>query len=381
MRRKSLPNDVTTQKHGHVLAELFLPAGCLDTPGYAIDVHSVQTKLDQNEHPSDWPRELKTRVMRKLLKQEWNRYPEPHSARLRSAVATYVGVSEERVLLGASSSQLIGLIVSALAHGSGRTILATPSFPLYERVLGFVDRRAETWRLSADFKFDLGSLTKLRARDVLILASPNNPTGSFLAKADLLWLLERNPMTLFIVDAAYAEFAPEDYTNLLGRFDNLLLLRTVSKALGGAGIRVGFALGDPKLMRQLSKLEPPYALNRFALTAVTCLLEDREALAWVAEETQKIIAERDRLVGAINELNADVDVFDSAGNFLLLRFRTAAACRLVYDGLVHAGVLIRDVSPGAGLERCLRVTIGSRDENQHFLNSLQGCSITTSDGK
>jgi histidinol-phosphate aminotransferase len=354
--------------------EQFFHPGLLAAQAYHIDTPNVQIKLDQNESPSDWPGDFKDRILAKVRERSWNRYPEPYGDELHELLGDYVGVPADSLLTGPGSNMLIGLILDSLTQKMpGKVVIARPSFSLFEMHCRYTNVPYETWDLDDQFEYRLERLPELPEGSLVIFASPNNPTGSFLAKDDLKTLLERNPKSYFLADEAYFEFNDEPYAELLADYSNLLILRTLSKTMGAAGVRLGYALGASSLIHELRKVRLPYLLNHFGMEAAKVILREPEMQEFVRRNVDNVRQERDSLYEGLKACSSREGfwVKNSKANFLLIRFAEPSRAQHAYQALIDRGILVRNISGGPGLAGCLRVSIGTPDENQALLAAFK----------
>jgi len=225
---------------------------------------------------------------------------------------------------------------------------------------------------SGSFVYDVDAIREARRASgapVTIVCSPNNPTGTSLPPTDVERLC-RDGDGLVVVDEAYHEFSGASVVPLLARHPNLIVLRTFSKAMALAGLRVGYLLASPELVREVNKARLPYNLNFFSQLAALAALEEKETLA---AGVGALVAERARLLARLAEMPG-VRALPSDANFFLLELE-AADPRAVFDSMARRGVLVRDVTSYPQLERCLRVSVGSPQENDAFLHAL-GTALT-----
>lgn len=353
----------------------FLEPNLIKASAYHIDTPPhVEVKLDQNESPFDWPRKLKKRVVEKLLEEEWNRYPKAYSDELEKLVCDYAGVTHGSVLLAPGSNHLISLILSMFSkQRKGKLVVARPSFALYEGHCIYDGIPYEAWELNKDLQYDVEMMPKLTDGSMVIFASPNNPVGNVLPKLELEKLLEKHPKVLFIADEAYFEFAEEPYTSLLKNYSNLMIVRTFSKTMGAAGVRLGYLLASESYIQHLRKMMLPYLLNKFTLVAAREVLADKEAQKGFKDNVEKIKRERNQLFSELKQIGQEkgFEAINSQANFILLRWPTSEAALEAYNALVSMGVLIRNVSKGPGLAGCLRLTLGTVEENRKVFNSFE----------
>jgi histidinol-phosphate aminotransferase len=364
------PNQVSNEW----LEQFLVPSLIAGNP-YKIDTTTTPVKLDQNENPWDWPEKIKDKIITELRKLPWNRYPSAYSDDLADLVGAQSGLTGGCVLLGPGSNYLVALVISTFSRvGRGKVVIARPSFALYESHCAYDGIPVDPWPLDANMQYDTSLLPELTPGSMVVFASPNNPVGNVLPYKTLEHLAALHPDVLFVADEAYLEYAREPYTPLLKDHSNILLIRTFSKTLGAAGVRIGYVLGAPKLIEQLRKLRLPYMINLFGLVAARLVLEDHETQKHFKGIVAKGIAERERVYESL-ELMAPgkgFQVIPSEANFLLLKWPDQAACARAYRHILAQGILIRDVSKGPGLAGCLRVTIGTVDQNNLFLAAVQG---------
>jgi histidinol-phosphate aminotransferase len=360
----------------------YLTPSILDAPGYKIDTPAVRIKLDQNESPWDWPAPIKQKIAEKLVSRPWNRYPPAFADDLADKVAQYAGAAPGTVLLGPGSNYLVSLVLSvfsksfqrrgAVQADAAKLVIARPSFPLYESHCRYEGIPYEPWLLNADLEYDAALLPKLVPGSMVVFASPNNPVGNALPKAELTRLLAAHPEVLFVADEAYCEYTTERYTDLLAKHANLMLIRTFSKTLGCAGVRVGYVLAHPQYLAPLRKLRLPYLLNQFALAATEVILEDRATQDYLKQVQTTAVTERQRVYTALaaGAARGKYHVKPSTANFLLVRWESDAAATSAYQQLITAGILVRNVMAGPGLSGCLRVTMGTEQENDALVRAF-----------
>lgn len=361
----------------------YVGTGLLSAPTYAIDTPAVSIKLDQNESPWDWPEAVKRRITERLLERAWNRYPTAFADDIAHKVAAYVGVSPDSVLLGPGSNYLLSVMLTVLSKSyaspenlrstHGTLVIARPSFPLYESHCRCENIPYKIWPLNAELDYDLNLMPELKPGSLVVFASPNNPVGNILPKATLAKLLADHPQTLFIADEAYFEYTTEPYTDLLGKFANLLIVRTFSKTLGFAGVRIGYLLGHASYLKLIGKLRLPYLLNHFALAAADVILSDNATKDYLENTRSNAIKQRQVVFEALHQLaeRGPFSVKRSEANFLLVRWPTQEQAANAYRALIEAGILVRNVSGAPGLTGCLRITLGNEQENLALVEAFR----------
>ena len=370
-----MPTIIPKRPESKLLQSFFCPT-LLSTPGYHIDEPDVRFRLDRNESPFDWPETSKQRILQRVGQHNWNRYPHPFDEELTSLIATYSDVPSSCVLVGPGSNFLLSLCLNAFNQArKGKLVIAQPSFPLYESHCRYSGIPYETWKLNADFQYDTRDLPALSAGSLVIFASPNNPTGNVLPLAKLEALLQAHPDCYFLADEAYYEFAEEIYTPLLARYANLLLIRTFSKALSSAALRLGYLLASAETLQEIRKLMVPYLIAPLTHEAIKEALTHEEMREFIQTCQQTIRKERNSLFQFFTQElpNKPFEAWNSQANFLLLRWQTPEQTQFWYDRFIHSGILLRNVSKGPGLARCLRLTIGNQSDNVHVKQTF--CKI------
>jgi histidinol-phosphate aminotransferase len=333
---------------------------------YTLAARQAPVKINQNENPYDVPEALKRRVVEKALARPWSRYPEFHPGELLAALAAFSGWRADGILAGNGSNELIEALLLVTVGPGTRVAIPEPTFALYALLTAILGGEAARVPLGPDLEYDVAELTSAaQASPLAIVCSPNNPTGGALAPSDVARLCKA-AAGLVVVDEAYHEFSGQSVVPLLEQHENLIVLRTFSKAMALAGLRVGYLLAAPALVREIDKARLPYNINFFSQLAAVAALEDREALA---RNVSRIVAQRDELAAGLAALPG-VRAFPSRANFILFEL-TDADPRFVFESLYREGVLVRDVTSYPRLERCLRVSVGSAEENGALLAALQ----------
>ena len=330
-------------------------------PSFVISEVPHRVKLDQNESPFDIPEKAKEAIVRSLASRRWNRYPQPAEYdEVKERFAATLGLDPQSLLLTAGCDQMI-LLSFLVAGGPNRCArLFEPTYPIFAAYGQTTGTKLDRVVLGPDYA--LGECHILDPVDLLILVSPNNPTGNG-PDANLVTSALTQHRLVF-VDEAYADYAVESVIELVPAHPNLLVGRSLSKSLL-AGVRLGFGIGHPALVQVLERIIfAPYHLSAFQLLVAYHfdLIQPH-----LDEKVRLIIAERKRVGEELKRMG--LTTWPSQGNFILFAVENASA---TYGGLLRQGVRIRDVSGMPGLAEHLRVTIGSRDENDIFLHALRG---------
>lgn len=303
------------------------------------------------------------------LETAYHRYPDPRPAALLAALAHLKSVTPEQIFVGNGSDEAIDLLIRAFCvPGRDHIVIAPPTYGMYAvqaDIHGVETRRVP---LNTDFTLDTeGIIQAADARSkILFLCSPNNPTGNVLAKADVGHMLHRFP-GIVVIDEAYIDFSSTpSWMSELQQYPRLVILQTLSKAWGLAGLRIGMAFAHPEVIAVLNKIKYPYNIN---LATATLAVQALEHQAQVQETISILNAERRRLSVALSALKVVEKIFPSEANFLLIKVTDADA---VYQFLAGEGVIVRNRSREIHCEGCLRITIGSPAENDRLLALLGG---------
>lgn len=335
---------------------------------YRLVQHPCRIKLNQNENPYDLPDEVKKEVLGRLAAVRWSHYPPFVPTEQLAAIARFAGWRPEGTLLGNGSNELLQLIFTSVLERGSTVVLSQPTFSLYGILARSLAAQVLDVPMLPGFRFDVEGIVKA-AREgdarLVVLCSPNNPTGTVLTRAEVLRILTATS-GLVVLDEAYVQFAPETQVGLLGEFDRLIILQTFSKAMGAAGLRFGYALGPPELMKHLEKVKLPYNVNIFTLIAAEILIERWDVLRWWIARLKE---SRDALRRQLGVLPG-ITVYPSGANFLLIESAGKPPGE-IFTLLAQRGILIRDVSTYPMLARGLRITVGTPEENDELVTALR----------
>lgn len=327
---------------------------------YTLSAPAARRKLNQNESPWDVPPEFKREVLAAADAAGWNRYPEFAPPGLLAALADHYGWTSDGVLVGNGSNELIQATLATTLETGDVVVAPAPTFSLYRLLTGVLGGRYRPVPLGPDFSYDVDALVDAAVRErarVVVLNSPNNPTGSALPAGAVERLLGETG-ALVVCDEAYQEFGGPTALPLLRETSRVVVLRTFSKALGMAGLRFGLALAHPAVARELAKGKLPYNVNVVTLAAAAAALRHGDELA---ERVRRIVEQRERLVDGLSRLAA-LAVYPSAANFVLIRCLRQPAREVFRRLLDEYGILVRDVSAGSELTQCLRISVGTAED-------------------
>jgi len=297
-------------------------------------------------------------------------YPDGNCTELRNALAKKLNLKPEQFLFGAGTDQILELIAQTFVNPEDNTISAHPSFSRYETVTRIMDGEFITVPLDKDYRFDLdGILSHVGKKTRIVwICNPNNPTGTIITSKELDCFLEKIPRDVLVVlDEAYYEYArggdyPESL-NLLDKYDNIIILRTFSKIYGLAGLRIGYAISNEDTIGYINRVRGPFNVNAAAQLAAVAALEDQDFLMKSLENNNK---GKQYLYKAFDEMG--LDYIPTYTNFIMVNVKTDS--KQLFVDLLKKGVIIRS-GDIFGMDNWIRVTIGTLEENEIFIQALK----------
>lgn len=297
-----------------------------------------------------------------------NRYPDPFQTELRTKLATLHGVQTENMLVGVGSDEVIDLLIRLFCEPvSDSVLIIEPTYGMYRVAATINNVPIRSCLLNDDFQINPTAVLRSVTSNtkMIFCCSPNSPTANLLQAKDILHLCKKTK-AMVIVDEAYFDFAEGVSLSLLvNDIPNLVVLKTLSKAWGLAGIRLGYGIAHPTVISYLMKIKPPYNIN--ALTSVEAL-KALDNFELVKQRIITILIERKRLANALATVSVVETVYPSDANFLLVRCKDAT---LVYRHLVQRGIIVRDRSAEPKLENCLRITVGTPEQNDILIQTMK----------
>ena len=312
--------------------------------------------MDANENP---------------LPEQFNRYPDPHQIMLKRKLAEVKNVTIDNIFIGNGSDEAIDLLIRIFCiPGSDEILITDPTYGMYKVSAEVNDVKVLKIPLTRNFQLDVGSALNavndpLKSIKLIFLCSPGNPSGISLKHSDILELLQSVSIPV-IVDEAYIDFSEkESLISELQNYPNLIIMQTFSKALGLAGLRLGMAYASREIVALLEKTKPPYNVNEFSqLKGLQTLEEEGETAKWITQ----ILSERVKLAMELDNLEIVKEVLPSETNFLMVRFSDS---QLVFKRLQEDKIIVRDRSKELHCQDCLRITVGTEEENQKLMNKLR----------
>ncbi len=309
--------------------------------------------LDANENPYNAP---------------YNRYPDPMQWRLKEKVAEIKGVPKECILLGNGSDEPIDLILRAFCEPGKECMLTVdPTYGMYQVAAEINNVTCRKVKLTSDFQIDMPAFLSQIDDTVkaIYLCSPNNPTGNSLNRKDIYQILDTFK-GIVVVDEAYIDFSSlPSYTKDLSKYPNLVVFQTLSKAWGAAGIRLGMAFASPEIISVLNKIKYPYNVNQLTQEKALEILNNQETMK---SQLTLILSERTRLQQELTAIPCVRKIYPTDANFILVDVGDADA---VYQKLVDQGIIVRNRNKVVLCAGCLRITVGTEEENTALLNALK----------
>jgi histidinol-phosphate aminotransferase len=326
---------------------------------YEAEESNCSVILNANESFINIGQQLEKEMLFIIKEINFNRYPSPTGEKLRSVYGDYSGADKESIMIGNGSDELISIICNTFVNSGDKVIKFNPDFSMYKIYGVLHGAKVIEYELKDDFSLSIEEYIDCINEEkpkVVFISVPNNPTGGVISKEELLKVVS-SVSSIVVVDEAYFEFYGETLINEINNYDNLIVLRTASK-IGLAALRLGFLITNPILLRELYKVKPPYNVNAITQEIGTLLYSNKELLQ---ANVRAILKEKDLLETALKDLSKrfDFKIYPSSTNFMLIELKEAKA---IYEYLESMGVAVRFFGKGR-LENCIRVTVGSSDEN------------------
>ena len=299
-----------------------------------------------------------------------NRYPDPYQKELKAEIAKIKGIQETQIIVGNGSDEVLDLLFRAFCEPAKDTVVTIkPSYGMYNVLAKTNDVNLVEVPLDSDFNLDASAiLTSAKAAKMIVLCSPNNPTGNLLNRNEIIKILN-DFHGLVVIDEAYIDFSNgKTFLKELSNYENLFVCQTLSKAYGMAGVRIGLGFGNPNVIDLLNKIKPPYNVNTVSQNFALARLKDMKT---VSQEVMQILLERSRVLEFMMNSEVIEKIYRTDANFVLFKVKNANE---LYHFFAENGVVVRNRSKQFGCENCLRVTIGTHEENERFRMVLEAYS-------
>ncbi|MCT8830667.1 histidinol-phosphate transaminase [Glaesserella parasuis] len=306
-----------------------------------------------------------------LTDRTFNRYPEPQPQAVIEGYATYAGVMPENILVSRGGDESIELIIRAFCEPTDCVLYCPPTYGMYSMSAETCGIALKTVPLTADFQLNLPEIERnLDGVKVVFVCSPNNPTGTLVKRSDLLKLLQITAgKAIVVVDEAYIEFCPQaTMVNELPNYPHLAIIRTLSKAFALAGLRCGFTLANAELINVLQKVIAPYP-QPTPVTDIATQALTAQGLSEMQQRVADVLENRTWLIEQLKKIPSVVEIFDTEANYVLVKFQDG---QKVFKALWEKGIILRDQHKALGLQNCIRISIGTREELERTVEAIGG---------
>jgi len=301
------------------------------------------------------------------LTKWYNRYPDPHQHQVKAAISAIKGITPDHIFLGNGSDECIDILYRCFCEpGKDNVVICPPTYGMYEVSAHINDIEIRKAPLTEDFQLDLIHLENLvdAHTKIIWICSPNNPTGNSIHREDILTVLN-NFKGIVVIDEAYINFARQKtFVQDLGEYENLVVLQTFSKAWGLAALRLGMAFASSEIIAVMDKVKPPYNINQATQDLALKALEE---IGQVNDMIRELVEMREALAEVFKQMPAVEKVYPSDANFILIKIKKA---RAVYEYLLTRGIVVRDRSNVQLCADCLRITVGTEQENTVLVDAL-----------
>ena len=337
-----------------------------DLKAYQVENLDECTKLHANENPYPPSPELLNKIFQRLDELELNRYPDPDCRNLKKTIANRTGALTEQIIIGNGSDELIQYLMQVLCDAEETIAFPDPTFAMYGITAQCLGLNPVSFPLNDNWDFEASSALKIIAEHkarIVFISYPNNPTGNCFSEQEIQQVIEQFE-GIVVLDEAYHDFSGKTFLKQMEKHNNLVILRSLSK-IGLAGLRVGYGIFPVMLAEQVNKSRLPYNSNSISQWVANELLND---FTPVQNQIHSILEERDRLMDELSKLPA-ITAYPSDSNFIL--FQASRDGEKVFNNLKANGTLLRNLGSHPRLKNCLRVTIGTKQENDQFLSQLR----------
>lgn len=337
-----------------------------DLKPYDAEEFQGYINLGANESFLNFSEELKDGLIKIIKNFSFNRYPSSDCLELRTAFSEYISISKDRILAGNGSDELIFLVMEAFLEKGDKVLTLDPDFVMYSQYANVLGVNNVKFESEKDFTLDekdfFLAIEKEKPK-MVILSNPNNPTGAIISKNVLIDLV-KNYNLIVVIDEAYGEFYKDSMIPYINEFHNLIVLKTTSKSIGLAALRIGFLLGNEDVITEIKKIKAPYNINAMSQEIGTLVLKHKELLK---KSTDEILREKNYLLSELKKLDKYLKINISHTNFFLVDFENA---KEVYEYLLNNKIITRDFN-GGRLLNSLRINVGSREENERLISCLK----------
>ena len=334
-----------------------------DFKAYKVSKTDYSVMLDANECFSNLPKDIRAKIGWAIEESIFNRYPDAGASEVCTLYAQYAKVKNINVMAGNGSDECIQIIANTFLNTGDKVAVQSPDFSMYELYTKVAGGIPIEFPLDDELKLDVDgfiSMVNMEKVKIVFLSNPNNPTGGIIGREDIVKIIE-GCSCVVVIDEAYFEFYGETIVDKIEEYQNLIVLRTCSK-IGLAAIRLGFLITSPILMDELKKVKPPYNVNAISQCIACVILKNPDILY---KNVDSILAERKYLWQKFSDING-IRLYSANANFILIQVDSAQKLKEI---LLQKGIKVRSFTTYA-LKNCLRITVGSREENEYLLNNI-----------
>lgn len=346
----------------------FLREDLINYKSYQADSEKLNIMLNANESFIDIPNEIRELIIKEMMDISFNRYPDADSRLVCKLYSSYAGVDHENIIAGNGSDELISIIFDSFIEVNDKVMIIKPDFSMYNFYATKSRAKVLTYDLDDEFSMNIDGLIEEIINvnpKIFIFSNPNNPTGKAIPVNEVEKIIKKCSC-LVIVDEAYFEFNGENAAELIEKYDNLIVLRTCSKAFGIPSLRLGFAIGSRELICDMKKVKPPYNVSIFTQKVGEVMLKNTD---FIQKNVISILNEKYFLNEGLKKIRC-IKSYDSRANYFLIETDKAET---LYSELIKNQILVRKFS-SQRLSDCLRITVGNREENEKILCVLNNFS-------
>lgn len=340
--------------------------GIFEQSGYSAPEVLDAIKMDANENPFTVQEPIRKKLFKALARVDLNRYPVAGSPALCERFARYYGVKKNMILPGNGSDELIQALCMTMKGSVNGVLVPVPTFSMYKIIAVNTGNKIVEVPLDRKFDLDVDAITAKMKKNfpaLIFLSSPNSPTGNMFSRKKIEAVIRKAP-GLVVVDEAYAAFSGQTLMSLLKKYDNVVFLKTLSK-LGMASIRLGFLIGNPDVIAQIDKVRLPYNVNALSQVAAGLFLDHEHEFL---KQINEIVKRRDELYGELKQIKW-IKTYPSRANFIF--FSCAFDSNRIYNKLAAQGIIVKNLNVLSTIPHCIRVTVGTRKENEAFVKALR----------
>lgn len=332
---------------------------------YKVSKVNGALKLDAMENPYNLPEDILQEVAKEIKELRFNRYPNPVCEELRKTISSTYKLPEEYILIGNGSDELILDLLLSFGRSDCQVVYPSPTFEVYGIVAKMLGLKTKEITLEKNYEIDPQKIIDCGKGNIIFISYPNNPTGNCFSEESIYKII-KDASSLVVIDEAYFGFSKKTFLLDIKRYPNLIISRTFSKMFSLAALRVGFLCASPEIVNILLKVKLPYNVNSFSQIAAKIILSKN---GYFKEKAEEIIEERERIYNSLREIK-EITPYSSEANFILFKVKNSKS-DYIYESLIKEGIIIRSFRNTPPVADCLRISIGTREENDIFMEKLK----------